>query len=240
MFLGLGAITSFFWKRVRDLEKLRTAQEFFSRRLLESQEAERWRISAELHDGLGQNLVLMKNLVALQQLGGANEKSSLRTAEIAAATDRALEEVHAISYALRPPPKWIALAWRRRSLRWCAVGGGVRNLLQNADRVRRQPAGNADIQVFRIAQEAVSNVVKHSEARNARVEFWRDEAGAHLVVADDGRGLTAEKRETFSGNGPGFQALKSERACSEPNANGFHHRIRGPRSVCCCPPRGVS
>src|SRR6266567_2160585 len=53
--------------------------------------------------GCTQNLVLMKNLVAMQQPRGANEKSSLMTAEIAAATDRALEEMHAISYALRPP-----------------------------------------------------------------------------------------------------------------------------------------
>src|ERR1051325_3032746 len=47
----------------------------------------------------------------------------------------------------------------------------------------------ADIQLFRIAQEAVNNLVKHSGAKGARVDLWADEAGVHLVIADDGRGL---------------------------------------------------
>jgi len=84
----LGTIAAFGWRRVRLTEQRRAAQELFSRQLLESQEAERRRIAAELHDGLGQNLVLVKNLAAMDQLGdGHREKTAPRAAEIAAAID---------------------------------------------------------------------------------------------------------------------------------------------------------
>jgi signal transduction histidine kinase/ligand-binding sensor domain-containing protein len=205
----VGAIGAFGWSRFHALEKRRAAQELFSRRLLESQEAERRRIAAELHDSLGQNLVLVKNLAAQDGSGNGHEKSNSRSPDIVAAADRALAEVHAISYALRPPElDRLGLAK--------AIAAMVRRA-EDASEIKFEAhielagalSDGADIQLFRIAQEAVNNLVKHSGAKTARVELWRDEAGVHLVVADDGRGL-AEKKAN-SGNGLGLSGIE-ERA----------------------------
>lgn len=183
--VAIGIVTAFGWKRVRTVEKRRAAQELFSRRLLDSQEAERRRIAGELHDSLGQNLVLVKNLATMAQQQGNGGPLP----EISAAVAQALDEVHTISYALRPPElDRLGLAK--------AIAGMVRRA-EEASGIRftthleldgALPAG-MDIQLFRIAQEAVGNLMKHSGAKSARMEMWRDEAGAHLVVADDGRGF---------------------------------------------------
>ena len=200
---SIGLIASFVWKRFRAVEQRRVAQELFSRRLLESQETERRRIAAELHDGLGQNLVIVKNLAAMDQSPAPNGEPPPRNAEIAAAAERALDEVHAISYALRPPEldrlglaKAVAGMVRR-----AAEASGIQFATQ-LEHDGELPAG-ADIQLFRIAQEAVNNLVKHSRAKTARVELWRDEGGVHLVVADDGRGLDGAER-----NGLGLSGME--------------------------------
>jgi len=66
-----------------------------------------------------------------------------------------------------------------------------------------------DIHLFRIAQEAVSNLVKHSGAKTARVDLWADEDGIHLVVADDGCGLALAKLDRASfGCGLGISGIE--------------------------------
>jgi signal transduction histidine kinase/ligand-binding sensor domain-containing protein len=184
-FLTLGPC--FYLWRIRKLELRRRQQEDFSRKLIESQEAERRRIAAELHDGLGQNLVLVKNLVQFPEAGADGGVGSAR--DIAAAANRALEEMHAISYALRPPElDRLGLAK--------ALSAMVRRA-EEASEIRfvtriefeAKLSGDCDIHLFRIAQEAVNNLVKHSGSKTARLEIWRDEGGVHLVVADEGCGM---------------------------------------------------
>ena len=210
--VAVGAAAGFGWRRMRLIEQRHAAQEAFSRRLLEQTEIERRRIASELHDGLGQNLVLVKNLASLDQQGVTiEEQPASRSAEIAAAADRALEEVHTISYALRPPElDRLGLAKALTGMvRRAGEASGIQFKTQ-FDLDGALPAG-WDIQLFRIAQEAVNNLVKHSGAKTARVELWRDEAGVHLVVADDGRGLPVPREKTGRGAGLGLSGIE-ERA----------------------------
>lgn len=187
--LGILGVGGVFRLRTRSLEQQRKAQEMFSRQLIDRQEAERQRIAAELHDSLGQSLAVVKNLAILGKTG-RDAVADGRLEEISSAAGLALDEMHAISYALRPPElDRLGLA--------LALEGMIRRA-EEATRIRfthhleldgaALPAG-ADIHLFRIAQEAVSNLLKHSSATSARVELWKDEAGVHLVVADDGRGF---------------------------------------------------
>ena len=196
--LGAAAFAFYRW-RVGMIEQRRRQHETFARQLLESQEAERRRIASELHDSLGQDLVLVKNLAALGR--EASSAAPDRFAEISTATARALDEVHAISYALRPPEldrlglaKALA-AMVRRAQESSGIQFDPRLELTNT-----LPPG-ADIQLFRIAQEAVNNLVQHSRAKSARVELWQDEAGLHLVIADDGCGFDLAARAEKTGLG---------------------------------------
>jgi signal transduction histidine kinase len=193
----VGAAVAAYRRRIGMLERRRIQQDAFARQVLESQEAERRRIAAELHDGLGQDLVLAKNLALLGgQTSRGDSAVAERFTEISSATTRALDEVHAISYALRPPElDRLGLARAlAEMIRRAEESSGIR-FERRLDLTGPLPPG-ADIQIFRIAQEAVNNLVRHSGAKSARMDLWSDDAGVHLVVADDGRGfaITAHER----------------------------------------------
>ena len=109
---GGGAVTAFAWKyRVSQLERAHDAQQAFSQQLIASQENERKRIAAELHDSLGQRLVVINNLAlfALRSQGKrSNDSGGDRTIdpsaveEISSEVKLAIQETREISYNLRP------------------------------------------------------------------------------------------------------------------------------------------
>ncbi len=101
------AIAWFVWNyRIRQLQRAQAAQKVFSRQLIASQETERRRIAAELHDSLGQRLVVINSLARflLRPKGRvASEDQKHQTIEeISVEAEAAIEETHAISYDLRP------------------------------------------------------------------------------------------------------------------------------------------
>src|SRR5262249_58000540 len=102
--IGIGAIgLAAFILRRREavLKRAHAAQQAFSRQLIETQEAERSRIAAELHDSLGQRLVIIKNLALLAN-GPDAARATGRVDEIADETSHAIAEVREISRNLRP------------------------------------------------------------------------------------------------------------------------------------------
>ena len=100
---GFGVmIVMAFQLRVAQLKKAHAAQEAFSRQLLDSQERERQRIAAELHDGLVQSLLIIKNraFLALSVMED-REAAEEQIAEISSSASHAIEEVREITYNLR-------------------------------------------------------------------------------------------------------------------------------------------
>jgi signal transduction histidine kinase len=204
--LFLGAGPAFYLWRVRRLERQRQAQEAFARRLLDSQETERQRIAGELHDSLGQTLLVIRNLA----LAGAVQPTdsgagAARFQEISEVCGGALSEVRSIALALRPVEldrlglgKSIAAAAQR-----LGEGAGVRVDVRLDTVDSLLPAG-AEIHLYRIVQECLNNVVKHACARSAQVELRRTSAGLELVIADDGCGFTPALEQ---GTGPGLGLL---------------------------------
>jgi hypothetical protein len=101
--LAACAVFAFYRWRMKRLEQAHHIQENFSRQLIESQEAERQRIAAELHDGLGQSLLVIKNRALLGKMSLDNRKESdEQFEEISGASSKAIEEVREIAYNLRP------------------------------------------------------------------------------------------------------------------------------------------
>jgi hypothetical protein len=98
-----GMLIVVYKRRVEHLKKAHAAQESFSKQLLDSQERERQRIAAELHDGLGQSLLIIKNRAFLaSSANGDHEVTHEQLEEITASASRAIEEVREIAYNLRP------------------------------------------------------------------------------------------------------------------------------------------
>jgi two-component system sensor histidine kinase UhpB len=164
------------------------------------QEEERRRLARELHDGLGQELTALKNL--LEQLAGEARAAPAPPpaawgAKLAAAVElaaRALHDTRELSRLLRPPilddlGLLPALSWLTRTLRESS-GLEVRVAGDGIDG-RLDP--DLEILVFRVVQEALTNVLKHSGAQAAAVLLRRRGGWLELEITDAGRGFDAAR-----------------------------------------------
>jgi signal transduction histidine kinase/ligand-binding sensor domain-containing protein len=217
---GLLAVGIYDRARIRVMRRKQESVEAFSRSLLASQESERKRIAAELHDSLGQHLLVIKNqaLLAIRD-GTVKEQLDERLTEISATASQALEEVRTIAHDLRP------YALDRMELSR-AIESMVRRVSHSTgipfETALASVAGifskDTELGLYRIAQEAINNVVRHSEATRARVELRHGNGEVELVISDNGKGLADHGDGTSSaqgnGNGSGGSGLRglSERA----------------------------
>lgn len=154
------------------------------------QEDERRRLARELHDGLGQNLTLLKNqLDALASDGGVPAEVRARLSSAVALCTETLEDTRALSRMLRPQILddlgiEAALAWLARS-----VGESADLAIEVETGALAQPLeSDFATLVFRVVQEALGNVAKHARAGHVLVKVGTREGELHVLVADDGTG----------------------------------------------------
>jgi signal transduction histidine kinase/ligand-binding sensor domain-containing protein len=215
--VGVLAATALAWHlRVLGLKQAHAAQQAFTRRLIASQENERRRISAEMHDGLGQQLVIIKNLALMSMShGSAVSDSRAQIAEISEQATQAISEVKKISYNLRP-----------YQLDRLGLTKAIEGILQQArtatniefdseiDPIDQVFAKESEINFYRIVQESVNNVIKHSQASLASVAVRHSADEILLAVRDNGKGLApGAVSVTSEGGGFGMMGI-SERAQS--------------------------
>jgi signal transduction histidine kinase len=198
----------FFQRRIRRLERERAAHEAFARQLIESQERERKRIATELHDGLGQTLSIIKNRAVLSLQAERQDRALAQMEEIADAAGEALGEVREIVYGLRPVEidrlgltKAIGAMVKKVS-----ASSGMR-IRADVDSLDGALSAETEMNVYRIVQEGLSNMVKHSGASDAAVEIRRRAQSVEIVMKDSGRGFSPES----AGAGLGLLSM-SERA----------------------------
>jgi signal transduction histidine kinase len=180
--------------RIWRLKRAKVTQEEFSRRLIQSQESERKRIAAELHDSLGQSLVIIKN----RALFGINapvddQHARKQFTEISAQSAQAIAEVKEIAYNLRPYLlDRLGLTKAIESmLNKVANSSGVR-FVTEVDSLDGLFSKDDEINIYRIVQESVNNIIKHAQAREAVVIIRRDGPSVSITVRDDGKGFSPE------------------------------------------------
>jgi signal transduction histidine kinase/ligand-binding sensor domain-containing protein len=183
-------------RRVRRLKRARIEQEAFSQQLIESQEADRKRIAAELHDSLSQTLVVIKNRALLSlQAPDDHEKALEQIDEIAAAATHAIDEVREISYNLRPYHLDRLGLTNAIDVMIDKVSSGqgprFTRALDPLDGAFPKPA---EINVYRIVQEGVTNIVKHSGASEASVTIERGPREVVITLRDNGCGFVRDGR----------------------------------------------
>ncbi|WP_416866760.1 MAG: tetratricopeptide repeat protein [Imperialibacter sp.] len=172
-------------------------QERFSRQLLSSHEEERKRVARDLHDSVGQSLILIKNKVALNQ-----------DDTTASMVSRALEEVRTISKALHPAV-----------LDRLGLTASIQKLVNDADEVTDiffteeiESIDNIfsrehELQIYRIVQETLNNLIKHSQTESALVRVNQEERKVTVTVQDYGVGFDlTEKPDTI--HSLGMKTLK--------------------------------
>ncbi|MBI3850670.1 MAG: response regulator [Verrucomicrobia bacterium] len=162
------------------------------RLILHAQEAERRRVARELHDSVNQLLSSVKFRIQSVEARLPKEDNAL-SAEVEktrALLDKAMLEVRRISRNLRPSElDDLGLVAALRSL--CTEFGertGIVVELVCPDTPQKLPA-DIELSIYRIAQEALTNVEKHAGARRVTVELACDDGGLRFRVRDDGRGF---------------------------------------------------
>jgi two-component system sensor histidine kinase UhpB len=180
----------------RAMDELGAARERLqglSRRLLEVQESERKSLARELHDDIGQSLTALKlNLEALQR-GRNGAALESRVQEALETTQHTLARVRQISLSLRPPQLddlGLAAALRSHLDRQATLGGFTPHPEIQDFPVRLPP--EVETACFRVAQEAVNNIVRHARARNVWLQLVVDGERLVLGVRDDGAGFDVE------------------------------------------------
>ncbi len=157
--------------RVSQLHRAYAAQQDFSRQLIASQERERKRIAGELHDSLGQQLLIIKNWATLA-LSGLDGRHSLKEPldEISNTASHAVEEMRGIAYNLRPYQlEKLGLTAAIRGLVNRVAASSHIQFRAEIDEVNGLFPQEVEISIYRIVQEALNNTIKHSQATEGRV-----------------------------------------------------------------------
>ncbi|MHA7129706.1 tetratricopeptide repeat-containing sensor histidine kinase [Algoriphagus namhaensis] len=192
---------AFLYLSLRNARKKKQLQERFAQELLKTQEEERKRISKDLHDGLGQSLLLIKNKVALD--------SKEHTGEL---LDTAINELRSIARSLHP-----------MQLEKLGLSKALEQILNQLDSEtelfissdiqelgEKLPQGT-ELQLYRIAQEVLNNVLKHSEAKALRFTLKSDDSQILMRIEDNGKGFDfSERFNDFSSMG--LKTLKERTA----------------------------
>jgi signal transduction histidine kinase len=181
-------------------------------RTVSAQEEERLRLSRELHDGVGQMLASL--LVHLKLIEKSNNVELVRekSAELRTLIVQTLEETKRLSMDLRPAGlddlglpdalEWYARAFERNT------GIAVRLSITGFSERLPQPV---EVQLYRIAQEMLTNISKHAGASQAEMSLRLIDGNASLSVKDDGKGFDAIRTLRDSNRGLGLLTMK-ERA----------------------------
>ena len=190
-----------------DITRSKKAEETLSdmtRRLIEAQEQERARIGRELHDDINQRLAMLS--LELEQLQENPSEIQPRVKELRRQTAEISNDVQALSHDLHSS-----------KLEYLGVVAGMKSWCKEfAERQRMQIDFKSDVPsavplqigltLFRVLQEALHNVIKHSGARQVEVQLREDSSEIHLIINDSGRGFDPEA--AYRGKGLGLTSMR--------------------------------
>ena len=193
-------------RRKRNEEALRNyaeQQKIISRRLLEVQEAERRHLALELHDEIGQKLTGLK--LTLEMIARQNEESdSIKLAQNL--VNEVMAKVRKLSLDLRPATLdhlglLSAFLWLIRNY---TAQTNIEIDFNHTAIEGRRFSSEIETSVYRVAQEALTNIARHAKVETAKVRIWCDESSVNLTIEDDGEGFDVET---------GFSSGKFNRRC---------------------------
>jgi PAS domain S-box-containing protein len=160
-------------------------------RLMTLQDQERRRIARDLHDGLGQELAVAKMVLDKMLLQKSSQPPDEAWSQASSIIDRAIQQVRTMSHLLHPPlldevGLLSALAWYTDGL---TKRSGIETSLEVQPRDFPRLNSEVETAIFRIVQEALTNVFRHSQARTVRISLTQSNGTIGVAVRDDGKGV---------------------------------------------------
>jgi PAS domain S-box-containing protein len=193
--IGFGKVTRDFTERMEVKEALAKSERSLrelSLHLLSTQDEERKRIGRDLHDSLGQYLAVLKiKLESVASLIGNQPDLVVQdVTECIRLTDDSIKEVRTVSYLLYPP--MLEEMGLKSAIPWYLGGfssrSGIKTTFKAEDTFGRLSA-EAELAMFRVLQESLTNVHRHSESETAEVRLCTDGENAVLEIQDSGKGF---------------------------------------------------
>lgn len=188
--------------QLESLVLIRTAElQKLSQRLLKVQDEERRRFARELHDTTGQTLAALKmSILFLRQSCKEDAVKLALISDVENFADQALDEIRTMSYLLHPPlldevgfacaAEWYIEGFSKRS------GINVKSEISySEDRLPR----DIELALFRVLQESLTNVHRHSEAKDAVVHFQNQPEAVILEIKDFGKGILPKRLRMLAG-----------------------------------------
>jgi len=214
-----------------DIHNARQQLQALSIRLLQVQEQERRDIARGLHDEIGQSLTLIKIKLQMALHRGGNDKEL--TKECVDIASETLEQVRTMSLNLRPPAlDDLGLA---AALQWALErqqGAAGWDIEFSADPLPGRLAMETETACFRVAQEALTNIARHAQAKKIAVHLRVDDEHLKLTVQDDGCGFDQEdvRRRPANRSSLGLLSMNERAALAGgqfeiETANGFGTRV---------------
>jgi signal transduction histidine kinase len=185
-----------------------------SARLLKLRDEERRRIARELHDSVGQLLaaVRMNFSKVHREKGRLSPEAAKCVEENAELLKQAVAEVRTMSHLLHPP--LLDEIGLESAIRWFVEGFAQRSNIQVDLAFGAGPerlADDLELAIFRIVQECLTNIHRHSGSKTARVHFIQIDGYVHCEVSDEGKGISPEKQvalNSFGSLGVGLRGMR--------------------------------
>lgn len=178
--------------QIQQRERAEKAHLQVLRLLSEAQETERGRISRELHDRLGQDLTALKlGLQILRKQGPFTAPVQQSIGQLENLTEGLMRDIHRLAWELRPSALddlGLELALRRYATEWSDTTG-VRLDFHSAGLEGERLPLEFETALYRVAQEALTNVLRHAKATRVSLLLERRAGIVSLIIEDDGRGF---------------------------------------------------
>jgi signal transduction histidine kinase/ligand-binding sensor domain-containing protein len=180
--------------RLSQLQKISVAKTMFTQQLIESQEQERKRIAVELHDSIGQSLIVIRNR-ALLGLNTPDKQDRLiaQLEEISESAADSITEVRRIAHNLHPYQlEHLGLTTAIETMIESAEAASPIEFEKEIDDLDGLLTKEAEINLYRIVQESLNNILKHSGATKVKVSILKSDDLLTVTIKDNGRGFNTE------------------------------------------------
>lgn len=206
-----GLIRNRYVNKINEVNKEKKAQEDFTKRLIDTQEGDRKRIAGELHDSIGSDLLITKNKLQLSLKNNEDKESIVKDInEVTEILSSTINEVREISYNLHPYQiERLGLTKAIQSIIDRTAKSTALKFVSNVDILDKILKPETEISLFRIIQECINNIVKHSSAEEVIVNIKKGKDAVSIFISDNGKGFSMETVKANSDkHGFGLKGMK--------------------------------